>query len=200
MEQRHPTSAVPASLSPVVAAAVVAEDSHQERPPIDLFKSIFESESESDSEEDDENGREETATVADQTDSAATAPPTHTLRAPEGLFYKTSLHRGYGTDSSDDESVDPGQLEADHRVGEDDSKSLEGGGRVGVGGKGPGGEKANSSRGSDSRTREHGSSSSSSRKRSSSKHGHKHKKRKKGKSDTKHRKHDHKRKKSRSSR
>lgn len=186
-----------ASLSPVVAAAVVTEDSHQERPPIDLFKSIFESESESDSEEDDENGGEETATVAGEADSTASAPPTHRLRAPEGLFDKTSLHRGYGTDSSDNESIDDGQLEADHRVGEDDSKRLDGGRRAGDGGKGPRGEKANSSRGGDSGTREHGSSS---RKRSSSKHSHKHRKRKKDKSDTKYRKHDHKRKKSRSNR
>lgn len=196
MEQRHPVGTVSASLSSVVAASVGTDDGHKERPPIDLFKSIFESESESDSEEDDESGGEETATVAGKADSAATAPPTDRLQAPQGLFDKKAgtLHRGYGTDSSD-HSTEPRQLGADDRVHEHDSNSLEERGRAGGGGKRPRGERANSSLDRDSGRRHH-----SSRKRSSSKHGHKRKKRKKDKSDTKHRKHDHKRKKSRSER
>lgn len=165
MEQRHPVGAVPASVTSTEATAVaVAEDAPKERPPIDLFKSIFESESESDSEDEDESDGESTAAAAGEAESTPTAPQTEVRRAPESLFDKKSLHRGYGTDSSDESTgTGTGQLGTAHH-----SKKLEQGRSSGGEGKRPRGESDSTSR----------------------KHGHKHKKHKKDRKDKKHRKHD----------
>lgn len=176
MEQRHPVGAVPSLVSSDATAIVGAEDTPKERPPIDLFKSIFESESESDSDDEDESEGEGTAAVAGEAESTPaaptpTAPPTEVRKSPESLFDKKSLHRGYGTDSSDESTgTGTGQLGAAHRVDDSHSKKLEQGG-TGREGK-----------------RRRGESDSTSRK-----HGHKHKKHKKDKKDKKnkkHRKHD----------
>lgn len=177
MEQRHPVGIVPASVTSADSTAVVvAEDTPQERPPIDLFKSIFESESESDSEDEDESGGEGTAAAAGEAEATPTAPPAEVQRAPESLLDTKALCRGYGTDSSDDSTgVGTGQIGAAHRVDGYHPKRLEQG--SGGGGK-----------------RSRGDSDITSRK-----HGHKHKKHKKDKKDKKHRKHD-KRKKSSSRR
>lgn len=173
MEQRHPVGVVPPSAtSSGVTAVAVPEDTPKERPPIDLFKSIFESESESDSDDEDESDGEGTAAAAGEAESTPTAPPMDIRKAPESLLGKKSLHRGYGTDSSD-ESTGAGadQLGAAHRFDGYQSKTLEQGGRSGDEGKRP-----------------RGASDSTSRKHS---HKHKkHKKDKKEKKDRKHRKHD----------
>ncbi len=171
MEERHPIVAGTGSVSSgTVAAAAVTDDVPTERPPIDLFKSIFESESESDTDEGEDTGGEGTAIAAPEADPAAPAAPT---KAPEGVLEKPSLRRGYGTDSSD-ESSGPDQ----HGVGDALSKKLE-------------------ERKSDSSGRKRGTARSDS---SRDKHGRKHKKHKKYKKDKKQRKHDSKRKRSSSSR
>lgn len=180
MEQRHPVGVVPPSATSDAAAIAVPEDTPKERPPIDLFKSIFESESESGSDDENESGGEGTAAAAGEAESSSTAPPTELRRAPESLFDKKSLHRGYGTDSSEESAgAGAGQLGAAHRIDGYHSKKLEQGRGSGGEGKRPRGE-------SDSTSRKH-----------------KHKKHKKDKKDTKdsrkHRKHD-KRKKSSSRR
>lgn len=166
-EQRHPVGVVPASVTSTDATAdAVAEGAPKERPPIDLFKSIFESESESESEDEDGIGGEGTSGVADEAEVTPSAPPTEVRRAPESLLDKKSLHRGYGTDSSDESTVDTtGQLGAAHRVDGYRSRELEKGGRSDSGSKRTRGKSDNTSR----------------------KHCRKHKKHKK---DKKHRKHD----------
>lgn len=175
MEERHPIVAETEPVSSgTAAAAAITDDVPTERPPIDLFKSIFESESESDSDDDEVSGEEGTAMTAPEADPAAPAAPT---KAPEGVFERPSLRRGYGTDSSE-ESSGPDQ----HGVGDDLSKKLQ------------------QERKSDSSGKKRGTARSDS---SRDKHGHKrkkHKRDKKDKKDKKHRKHDSKRKRSSSSR
>lgn len=179
MEQRHPVDVVPESVTRSDATVfAVAEDTPEERPPIDLFKSIFESESESDSDDKDESGGESAAGAAGEAELSRKEPPTEARKASESLFDKKYLHRGYGSDSSDESTAaGNGQLGAAHRVDDDHSKKLERGRRSSGEGKHPRGE-------SDSTGR---------------KHGHKHKRHKRHKKDKKHRKHD-KRKKSSSTR
>eukprot|EP00752_Nemacystus_decipiens_P002123 g2026.t1 len=149
MEQRHPVGIVPPSATiSDAAASAVPEATLKERPPIDLFKSIFESESESDSDDEDESGGEgATAAAAGEAGSSPTSPPTEIQKVPESLFDKKSFHRGYGTDSSDESSeTGAGQLGAAHRVDAYHSKKPKQGRISGVEGKRLRGESDSTSR------------------------------------------------------
>ncbi|CAM9353055.1 unnamed protein product [Hapterophycus canaliculatus] len=199
VEQGRLVGKLSPSESSGVSCAVVANGPQTERPPIDLFKSIFESESESDSEE--EEGEREGDVVAAAATGEADPSTLEEQRAPPGSFGKTSVQRGYGTDSSDD-STEREQLRAERRVGNHHFKNLEGKGNADSGTGRPRGDAAKSSResGSDTRRSERGS-----RKRSSRTHDHshrnikKHKKHKSNKKDSKsekkRRKHEEKKKK-----
>lgn len=173
---------MPPSASSGVSAPVVTDNAREERPPVDLFKSIFESESESESEEEEEESAGEAAAASATGKSDATTIVEQ--RTLQGVLSKTSVQRGYGTDSSD-ESTGREQLEAEHRMGDHHSKHVEEEEKAGSDGGVPKGDKAKSSRESGSGTRR---SESGSRKCSSRKHGHGHrskKKNKKHKSDRK---------------
>lgn len=166
---------------------MVTDNGPAERPPIDLFKSIFESESESDSAEDEEGEQESTLEAAGEPSVTSPGPQAECQRAPHGLFGKTPVDRGYGTDSSEDSS--PRQVGGGHQVDDDAG---------GAGGEGPNipGEKTKSVRDVDKRSRRR---ESSSKKHSSRKHGSSKKHKKKHRSEKRDRKHDHKRKRSSSS-
>lgn len=215
MEQRHPPSLVSASRPPALATAA-QDNPPPERPPIDLFKSVFESESESESESEDEDDDESeagrTPAVAGEAGATPTALPTGVSGIDsQSLPGKAPVRRGYGSESSDDESEvigRPGgkqQSISYRRPEKQDDHGRERGKTRGL--KRHRREAASSSRDasssgeeSDRSTRQ---SKSASRKRSSSKGRHKHKhkhKHKNEKSEKKHRKHDHKRKKSSSKR
>ncbi|CAM9131081.1 unnamed protein product [Ectocarpus sp. 13 AM-2016] len=187
LEQRHPIGIMSASASSGIGGVVVTDSGPAERPPIDLFKSIFESESESDSAEDEESEQESTLAAAGEPSIVSPRPRAESQRAPHGLFSKAPVDRGYGTDSSEES---PGQVEGRHQVVDEAG---------GAGGEGPNmpGEKTMSARDDDKRTRRR---ESSSKKHSSRKHGSSKKHKKKHRSEKRDRKHDHKRKKSSSSR
>ncbi|CAM9965589.1 unnamed protein product [Scytosiphon promiscuus] len=197
MEQQHPLAKSSPSESAGVTPAVVADGALKERPPIDLFKSIFESESDSDSEEEAESGGEATAKAAvGEANSEIQAEE----RAPLGSFGKAKSQRGYGTDSSE-ESAGREELIAEHRIGDHLSKSLDEEGKTNSGRGHHRGDTAKSSGEVGRGTRR---SESGTRKRSSRKHGNAHKNNKKhkkhkldkeSKSEKKHRKHGEKKKK-----
>lgn len=210
MEQRHPPSLVSASRPPALATAA-QDNPPPERPPIDLFKSVFESESESESEDedDDESDAGRAPAVAGETGATPPALPTGVSGIDsQSLPGKAPVRRGYGSESSDDESEAIGRPGGKHSISyrrpkKQDDHGRERGKTRGL--KRHRKEAASSSRDasssgeeSDRNTRQ---SKSASRKRSSSKGRHKHKhKHKNEKSEKKHRKHDHKRKKSSSKR
>ncbi|CBJ49053.1 RNA binding protein, putative [Ectocarpus siliculosus] len=185
LEQRHPIGIMSASASSGIGSVVVTDNGPAERPPIDLFKSIFESESESDSAEEEESEQESTLAAAGEPSISSPRPRAESQRAPHGLFGKAPVDRGYGTDSSEES---PGQVEGGHQVVDEAG---------GAGGEGPNvrGEKTKSARDDDKRRRR----VSSSRNHSSRKHGSSKKHKKKHRSEKRDRKHDHKRKKSSSS-
>lgn len=189
LEQRHPVGKLSPSEPSGVSSAVVAASAPKERPPIDLFKSIFESESESDSEEETaESGEATTVAASGEADATTKADE----RARQGLVGKISIQRGYGTDSSE-ESTGREDLIAEYHVGDHHSNNLEDGKADSDNGRRRG-DKARSSRASDSGTRR---SENGSRNRTRSKKKHKKHKsdKKESKSDKKHRKHERKRKK-----
>lgn len=212
MEQRHPPSIV-SDLRPPVLVTAAQDNPPPERPPIDLFKSVFESESESESEsnseEDDESDVGRAPAVAGETSATPTALRTEVRGvASQNLPGKASVRRGYGSESSDDESEEirrPGveqQSISYRRPEKQDENARE---KRRIRGVKRHREGASSSRDASSSGEESGRSTkqskSASRKGSSTKGRHKHKhKHKKEKSEKKHRKHDHKRKKSSSKR
>lgn len=213
MEQRHPPSIVSAP-RPSVLETAAQDNPPPDRPPIDLFKSVFESESESesesDSEEDDESDVGRAPAVAGKTSATPTALHTEVPGvASQDLPDKASGRRGYGSESSDDESEAirrPGgeqqSISYRHPEKQDDNgrekRRIRGMKRHRGEGASLSHDASSSGEESDRSTRH---SKNTSRKRSSTRGRHKRKhKHKKEKSEKKHRKHDHKRKKTSSKR
>lgn len=202
MEQRHPIGASSEARASNAVATVDAAPP-AERPPIDLFKSIFESESESESEDDDESGGESQAAASETLYTASKIPVQPNMRggAALGAASTTSLRHGYGSDSSEDSTIAPEMPFSRHRPvrqkeeggsGHDENPRRHGRGSIR--------DASDSERDSDMGNKKR-SSSSSGTKRSGSKRKHKQKHQHKGnKAEKKHRKHQHKRKKSSSSR
>lgn len=180
-----------------------------ERPPIDLFKSIFESESESDSEESGGSDGEDvpgkasgvgapSVSLALPADGRGMAPPVSRDGARgHGMTKKDVPRLGYGSDSSEDAAA-VGEIEShpsatDSLVTRRREKEHTGGEAAGNIPSEESESNKHARKGGRERDRTGGERrrSSSSRKRSDSKHKHK---RKKDKSEKKHRKHYHKRK------
>lgn len=198
MEQAHPHG-IPLVSRASGLGAVVEDAAPPERPPIDLFKSIFESESESDdSDESEEGDGERIAVTAGETDlAAATTLAVGTGGAPpQGLASNVSIPRGYGSESSE-ENADPVQLDAEEQTRHDHRKKPKE--KRGRDERHRRGERVGSiqdrSSSEEDSTKGIRRSDGTSRKRSDGKRKHKHKHRKE-RSEKKHRKQDRKRKKS----
>lgn len=191
MEQRNPVDMVSTSGASSLAATV--KDAFlPDRPPVDLFKSIFESESEPESEDSDESARERTSAADLGSGTATIALPTEGRGAvPQGWYGKTAPHRGYGSESSQD-SLGLGRIDPKLPTGNDHRKTQGQKGRRGDAGLS---RDASDSEGDSDKGARHRSSVS--RKRNGNKRKRKHKR---DKSEKKHRKHEHKRKKSSSKR
>lgn len=193
LEEWHPISSGPAASAGVLS---LAEDVVPvERPPIDLFKSIFESESESESDDSGEDNGETSLTfpaAAGQAHAVVAASSKADLRAVSEVQADNARLSGIDRGNSIGITVHHGrerEIFEDERVAGDGGRRERGRkGSISSGDVQEGGEVSD-----DSTTR---GSRDTGRKRSGSKHKRKHKKEK---SERKHHKHEHKRKKSRSS-
>lgn len=209
MEKWHPLG-VPRESGGSFHACILQESpAPAERPPIDLFKSIFESESESDSDESaGSDGEDVPAAVSGEgapsrsltlpVEARGVAPPVSSDGARgHGTAGKGAPRQGYGSDSSEDTAavggIEPPPSMTDSLATTRRQKEHA---RDEASGKYPSQESElnkhanNSGRERDRREGERRRSNSS-RRPSDSKHKHK---RKKDKSEKKHRKHHHKRK------
>lgn len=117
IEQRHFTQLLANAVPTTSESSALDEDHSAEKPPIDLFKSIFESESESDSgnesneDEEDKRGVAATMNGTHEVDKSTSAQSRsfgsegsgHALRDLErASFGAKSRNRGYGSDSSEE--------------------------------------------------------------------------------------------------